>query len=455
MVLPIFFCIYEDIDGEPGAITRWPSARTASVQGMPPTIGYIELVFWLWTVGRLLQELGSIDVSSGMMSGFRGHLQDTWNRVDFLTYFTLLSTVALRLSNGCGVLAVAHAADAADAAAHATAHAAAHAAVLAELAARPECERQQLYARNLYAVSVILIWTRLVQLTRVFKPVGQMSIVLGRMMVEDVSIFFQLVMIISPGFGIAFAALEPSTFPAGPSSPFENMDSPFWTPFWGLLGDVDREKMLQVTNGVQPSRWVLQVLLWVYMFITTVVLVNLLIAQMSQTYERGMEQGKEDWCFRRAELIIEFKDTLRGSVPPPFNLLHLPFQLASSLAHRIRCTAATARGSATVHPDSGGAGAPHGSSSLARGFRLTPDATVQDTLLRGEYESLCRCVDAQNAERDSEISTVLDSLRARIEQVEANAQIRSDRLSAQLQGILSHSRQASVASHRESHEPQP
>ena len=80
---------------------------------------------------------------------------------------------------------------------------------------------------------------------------------------------------------------------------------------------------------------------------------------------------------------------------------------------------------------------------------------MQDTLLRGEYESLCRCVDAQNAERDSEISTVLNSLRARIEQVEANAQIRSDRLSAQLQGILSHSRQASVASRRESHEPQP
>ena len=92
------------------------------------------------------------------------------------------------------------------------------------------------------------------------------------------------------------------------------MDSPFWTPVWGLLGDADRERMLEATSGVEPSRTVLQVLLWLYMFLTTVVLVNLLIAQMSQTYERGMEQGKEDWCFRRAALIIEFKDTLRGTL---------------------------------------------------------------------------------------------------------------------------------------------
>ena len=56
---------------------------------------------------------------------------------------------------------------------------------------------------------------------------------------------------------------------------------------------------------------------------------------------------------------------------------------------------------------------------------------------------------------DSQLAESLEAAWQRIEQVEANAQIRSDRLSAQLQGILSHSRQASVASRRESHEPQP
>ena len=426
MIEPIFFLIYEDLDGRTAASSTWPSPRAASIQGMPPTVGYVESFFWVWSLGRFLQELGSVDVSTGLLSGLQAHFHDVWNCVDFFTYSLLFVAVALRLSNSCGMLALAASWDSPEM------HSALH-----EMMARADCQQQQLYARSVYAIIVTLIWTRLVQLTRVFKDVGQMSIVLGRMMVDDVSIFFQLVLIISPGFGIAFAALQPPTFPASPPGWLSNMDSPFWTPVWGLLGDADRERMLEATSGVEPSRTVLQVLLWLYMFLTTVVLVNLLIAQMSQTYERGMEQGKEDWCFRRAALIIEFKDTLRGTLPPPFNLVHLPARLLLRLTQKLL--------GAAKRSDDRASGMSTSSLPSGRGFRLIPAQAVQDTLLRGEYEALCRCVEAQQEAHEGELSTILGSLQARLDQVEASSENRSERLNAQLQGLLSARSASSVA----------
>ena len=58
----------------------------------------------------------------------------------------------------------------------------------------------------------------------------------------------------------------------------------------------------------------------VYQFIIGVLLVNLLIAMMSDTYARVMEKGRERWTFERASLISEFKDT-KPPLPPPFNVL--------------------------------------------------------------------------------------------------------------------------------------
>ena len=71
-----------------------------------------------------------------------------------------------------------------------------------------------------------------------------------------------------------------------------------------------------------PTRILAPVLLWVYMFVATIVLVNLLIAQMSDTYNRVTTEGTTRWHFERASLISEFKNT-KLPVPPPFNLLWL------------------------------------------------------------------------------------------------------------------------------------
>jgi len=55
------------------------------------------------------------------------------------------------------------------------------------------------------------------------------------------------------------------------------------------------------------------------MFGTTIVLINLLIAQMSSTYDEMDEVAIDEWHYARAGLVLEFME--KTWLPPPFNLI--------------------------------------------------------------------------------------------------------------------------------------
>ena len=57
-------------------------------------------------------------------------------------------------------------------------------------------------------------------------------------------------------------------------------------------------------------------------FIATIILVNLLVAQMADTYGRITEEGFLRWQFERAQLIDEYKDT-KHALPPPLNVVYV------------------------------------------------------------------------------------------------------------------------------------
>ena len=105
--------------------------------------------------------------------------------------------------------------------------------------------------------------------------------------------------------------------------------------FRALFGDFDLEAMEETTPfSAIDINFAAPVLLWVYMFLTTIMLVNLLIAQMSDTYCKVSEEGTERWQFQRAQLILEYKDN-KTPVPQPLNILweatYVPYLLISQL----------------------------------------------------------------------------------------------------------------------------
>ena len=101
------------------------------------------------------------------------------------------------------------------------------------------------------------------------------------------------------------------------------------------------------------------------------VLVNLLIAMMSDTYAKVMEQGRERWTFERAQLIAEFKDT-KAPFPPPFNLL---WQLLVELPAELR------KKDEAMECD---------------GFKVVPDQKMLTKLETSEGVHLKRCLTVQH-----------------------------------------------------------
>ena len=97
-------------------------------------------------------------------------------------------------------------------------------------------------------------------------------------------------------------------------------DRPFFLPFWVWVGDFDKGHVGEYfpSSGSQDYGVVTMALLFLYVFIMTVVLTNLLIAQMSSTYERYKDEKNEIWQAGRVQLICEcIPAAARILVSPP------------------------------------------------------------------------------------------------------------------------------------------
>lgn len=117
------------------------------------------------------------------------------------------------------------------------------------------------------------------------------------------------------------APLPSALLEAEPTSPWE----PFLMPFWAIFGismGYD-EKLLTIPRP-------LSALLWVYFLLSQVVLLNLLVAIMGDTWQRVKESADEEWKFLLVQDMEEF--FMLHPVPPPFGALILLRRIHSHLA---------------------------------------------------------------------------------------------------------------------------
>jgi len=149
-------------------------------------------------------------------------------------------------------------------------------------------------------------------------------------MAWDVVNWLLVVFFISLGVGVAYTILMPG-------QTFE-YDRPFFRPFWGLLGDFDTDSIndyFPLDPTFMVSHELTMLLTWSYTFFTTILLVNLLIAQMGSTYETMKDESTALWLRQRVDLILEFKDDC-DPLPPPLNVVHLLFNLVVQASNFIK-----------------------------------------------------------------------------------------------------------------------
>ncbi|XP_008203556.1 transient-receptor-potential-like protein isoform X1 [Nasonia vitripennis] len=288
-------------------------------RGLGPS--FLECIVVIYVLGFILEETREVYVD-----GLRAYLRDLWNFIDFTRNALYVATVILRV--------------------------AAYIQQSAEInqdsaAATIPRERwpdfdPQLIAEGLFAAANIFSALKLVHLFSINPHLGPLQISLGRMVIDIVKFFFIYTLVL---FAFAcglnqllwyFAELErkkcysdidePTWDSASDScirwrrfsSLFETCQSLFWASFGGVGID-----SFELTGIKSYTRFWGLLMFGSYSVINVIVLLNLLIAMMSNSYAIIEEHADTEWKFARTKLWMSYFEE-GNTLPPPFNILPHP-----------------------------------------------------------------------------------------------------------------------------------
>uniref|UniRef100_A0A336L2Z3 CSON002599 protein n=1 Tax=Culicoides sonorensis TaxID=179676 RepID=A0A336L2Z3_CULSO len=197
----------------------------------------------------------------------------------------------------------------------------------------------QLIAEGLFAAGNVFSALKLVHLFSINPHLGPLQISLGRMVIDIVKFFFIYSLVL---FAFAcglnqllwyFADLEKDkcySLPGGLpdwenreeacmkwrrfGNLFESSQSLFWASF-GMVG----LEAFELTGIKSYTRFWGLLMFGSYSVINVIVLLNLLIAMMSNSYAMIDEHSDTEWKFARTKLWLSYFEE-SGTLPPPFNI---------------------------------------------------------------------------------------------------------------------------------------
>ncbi|KAL0829972.1 hypothetical protein ABMA28_003436 [Loxostege sticticalis] len=299
-------------------------------RGNGPT--YLELVVVVYVLGFIWEETQEIYIE-----GIRSYLRNMWNFIDF-TRNSLYAAVALLRF-------------------------AAYWQQITEINQDPQTKfiprenwdafDPQLIAEGLFAAANIFSALKLVHLFSINPHLGPLQISLGRMVIDIVKFFFIYSLVL---FAFAcglnqllwyFADLEkrkcyvlPGGLPdwdnAGDSCmkwrSFGNVFEASQSLFWASFGMVGLENFELAGIKSYTRFWGL-LMFGSYSVINVIVLLNLLIAMMSNSYAMIDEHSDVEWKFARTRLWMSYFEE-SATLPPPFNIFPTPKLLLKMLGLR-------------------------------------------------------------------------------------------------------------------------
>ncbi|XP_030853348.1 short transient receptor potential channel 5 [Strongylocentrotus purpuratus] len=182
-----------------------------------------------------------------------------------------------------------------------------------------------LIAEALFAIAKVLSFLRPICITVVNRHVGPMQISLGGMII-DICKFLLIFCFVWFAFSLGMNQLYWYYSAFITTQPFGTLGETMATLFWALFGLPDMNIVNLSSQANIPHTFTQTVgnfLYATYHVISIVVLLNVLIAMMSNTYTRVEMDADIEWKFSRSKLWMSYFDDL-GTVPPPFNIIPTP-----------------------------------------------------------------------------------------------------------------------------------
>nr|XP_033329419.1 transient-receptor-potential-like protein [Megalopta genalis] len=294
-------------------------AELAKQRGTVPTI--LEGIVILYVLGFIWEE-----IREAYVDGLKGYLRDMWNFIDFVRNSLYIGTILLRI------------------AAYVQQNAEINQDSMAALVPRENWSDfdPQLIAEGLFAGANVFSALKLIHMFSINPHLGPLQISLGRMVIDIIKFFFIYTLVL---FAFAcglnqllwyFAELERRKCYVGYgdiswdatsepclrwrrfSSLFESCQSLFWASFGGI-----GIESFELTGIKTYTRFWGLLMFGSYSVINVIVLLNLLIAMMSNSYAMIEERSDTEWKFARTKLWLSYFEE-GGTLPPPFNILPPP-----------------------------------------------------------------------------------------------------------------------------------
>ncbi|NWT42663.1 TRPC4 protein, partial [Chroicocephalus maculipennis] len=274
-----------------------------NMQGPQPTV--VEWMILPWVLGFIWGEIKQM-----WDGGLQDYIHDWWNLMDFVMNSLYLATVSLK--------------------------------IVAFLKYSGSVPRESwdmwhptLVAEALFAIANIFSSLRLISLFTANSHLGPLQISLGRMLLDILKfLFIYCLVLLAFANGLNQLYFYYDTKESGNckgircekqnnafSTLFETLQSLFWSIF-GLIN-------LYVTNVKarhEFTEFVGATMFGTYNVISLVVLLNMLIAMMNNSYQLIADHADIEWKFARTKLWMSYFEE-GGTLPTPFNVIPSPKSL--------------------------------------------------------------------------------------------------------------------------------
>uniref|UniRef100_A0A8C5FEF4 Transient receptor potential cation channel subfamily C member 6 n=1 Tax=Gadus morhua TaxID=8049 RepID=A0A8C5FEF4_GADMO len=260
---------------------------------------WMETLIISWVIGMIWAEVKEI-----WSQGPGEYLLEPWNFLDFGIMAIFLASFSCRFSAFSHALA-------------------AQTVVHQHYSARMDWlpSDPQLVSEGLYAVAVVLSFSRIAYILPANESFGPLQISLGRT-VKDIMKFMVIFILVFLAFMIGMFNLYSYYLGAKENDAFTTLEESFKTLFWAIFG-LSEVRSVVINNGHKFIENIGYVLYGVYNVTMVVVLLNMLIAMINSSFQEIENDADVEWKFARAKLWFSYFEEGR-TIPVPFNLVPSP-----------------------------------------------------------------------------------------------------------------------------------
>ena len=240
-----------------------------------------ELIISIWVVGMIISEINQF---RSFKLGI--YLSDKWNYFDIFILFIFLTIIIIRF----GLY------------------------LTYTEGATPDL---LIVAEQLMGINIIFSFLRILNVCNIHPVLGPLLFML-RKMISDMIMFFCILSVFLGGFSLGLTKIYHRI---GDISELNTISSTTMKLFCALFGDFEMDDF-KVSDNLLIEYTGSSIFI-LYLVIAAIILINLFIAMLSNTYAIIQEDAEKEWKYSRVSLIITYSKY--SSIPPPLNIISIMY----------------------------------------------------------------------------------------------------------------------------------